>query len=101
MYSTNLNKTLKPSDIFRSRFWQPQQRPIWQVRYIQLHVIVMKFVFKSKHLYMLILRTNSQCYMQMLQVLRTSVKCLLFAGVTGYWLFAGIIGYWQVLSIIV
>jgi len=76
-------------------------RPIWQVRYIKLHVIVMKFVFKSKHLYMLILRTNTQCYMQMLQVLRTSVKCLFFAGVTGYWLFAGITGYWQVSSIIV
>jgi len=41
------------------------------------------------------------CYMRILQVLRTSVKCLLFGGVTGYWLFAGVIGYWQVLSIIV
>jgi hypothetical protein len=41
------------------------------------------------------------CYMRMLQVLRTSVKCLLSASVTGYWLFAGVLGYWQVLSIIV
>jgi hypothetical protein len=31
--------------------------------------------------------------MQMLQMLRTSVKCLLSAGVLSYWLFAGVIGY--------
>jgi len=41
------------------------------------------------------------CYMQMIQVLRASIKCLLSTGVLGYWLFAGVIGYWQVSSIIV
>jgi hypothetical protein len=36
---------------------------------------------------------RGRCYIRMLQVLRTSVRCLLFSGVTGYWLFAGVMGY--------
>jgi hypothetical protein len=36
---------------------------------------------------------RGRCYIRMLQMLPTSVKCLLFAGVSGYWLFAGVIGY--------
>jgi hypothetical protein len=31
--------------------------------------------------------------MRMLQMLRTSVKCLRSAGVLDYWLFAGVISY--------
>jgi hypothetical protein len=34
---------------------------------------------------------RERCYMRML---RTSVKCVLYAGVLGYWLFAGVLGYW-------
>jgi len=34
----------------------------------------------------LVLPKRERCYMRMLQMLRTSVKCLLSAGVLGYWL---------------
>jgi len=54
----------------------------------------------------LVFPKRGRCYMGMLQILRTSVKCLLSAGVLGYWLvagvlgswlFSGVIGYWEVL----
>jgi len=58
----------------------------------------------------LVFPKRGRYYRRMLQMLRTSVKCLwsagvlgywIVAGVLGYWLFAGVIGYWQVLCIIV
>jgi len=33
-------------------------------------------------------------------MLRASVKCLLFAGVLGYWLVAGVLGYWIFAAVI-
>jgi len=58
----------------------------------------------------LVFPKRGRCYMRMLQMLSTSVKCLLSAGVLGYWLscrcfrllaICRCIGYWQVLCIIV
>jgi len=38
--------------------------------------------------------------MRMLQMLRTSVKCLLSAGVLGYGIVAGVLGYWLFAGVI-